>query len=90
MLVLKINATVIVVTIVAKSYNNGWLILMHECLLCRVYRQSTVSVQSSDVVITDIMESGSNLLVWLYVQGIAPVQAVISAIEVIRNVYMDM
>ena len=89
MLVLKINATVIVVTIVAKSYNNGWLILMHECLLCRarvIYRQSTVSVQSGDVVITDFMESGSNLLVWLYVQRIAPVQAVISAIEVIRNV----
>ena len=62
---------------------------MHDCLLCRVYRQSTVSVQSGDVVITDIMESGSNLQVWLYMQGIAPVQAVISAIEVIRNVYMD-
>ena len=59
---------------------------MYKCLLCRVYRQSTVSVQSGDVVITDIMESGSNLLVRLYVQRIAPVQAVISAIEVIRNV----
>ena len=63
---------------------------MHDCLLCRVYRQSTVSVQSGDVVITDIMESGSNHRVRLYVQRIAPVQAVISAIEVIRNVYMDM
>ena len=76
------------------SYNSCqeevWPILMHHCLLCRVYRQSTVSVQSGDVVITNIMESGSNLLVWLYVQRIAPVQAVISAIEVIQNVYMDM
>ena len=63
---------------------------MYNCLFCHVYRQSTVSVQSGDVVITDIMKSGSNLLVWLYVQRIAPVQAVISAIEVIRNVYMDM
>ena len=56
---------------------------MHDCLLCRVYRQSAVSVQSGDVVITDIMESGSNHRVRLYVQRIDPVQAVISAIKVI-------
>ena len=60
---------------------------MYDCLLCRVYRQSTVSVQSGDVVITDIMESGSNHRVWLYVQRIAPVQAVISAVEVIQSIH---